>query len=87
MLGYWRFSGAWKRVTFSGMENQPDRKSLLDAYRVPGFRARSRVDGIGGDPPVFARVHKGEVLLDPRTILEGEEDTLVKAVVEALQAK
>jgi hypothetical protein len=53
MLGYWRFSGAWKRVTFSGMENQPDRKSLLDAYRVPGFRARSRVDGIGGDPPVF----------------------------------
>jgi hypothetical protein len=51
MLGYWRFSGAWKRVTFSGMENQPDRKSLLDAYRVPGFRARARV--AGGDLPVF----------------------------------
>jgi len=45
MLDYLRFSGVWKCVTFSGMENQPDRKSLLDAYRVPGFRARSRVDG------------------------------------------
>lgn len=51
MLGYLRFSEAWKRVTFSGMENQPDRKSLLDAYRVPGFRARARV--AGGDLRVF----------------------------------
>jgi hypothetical protein len=35
------------------MENQPDKKSLLYAYRLPGFRTRARVDGIGGDPPVF----------------------------------
>jgi hypothetical protein len=35
------------------MGKQPDQKSLLDAYRVPGFRARARVDGIGGDLPVF----------------------------------
>jgi hypothetical protein len=33
------------------MEKQPDKKSLLDAYRVPGFRARARV--AGGDLPVF----------------------------------
>jgi L-seryl-tRNA(Ser) seleniumtransferase len=35
-------------------------------------------------PPVFARVHKGQVLLDPRTVLDGEEQTLVEAAVEAL---
>ncbi len=37
-----------------------------------------------GTPPVFARVHKGDLLLDPRTLLDGEEETLVRAVVEAL---
>jgi L-seryl-tRNA(Ser) seleniumtransferase len=35
------------------------------------------------EPPVFARVKKGQVLLDPRTLLEGEEPTLVAAIVEA----
>jgi L-seryl-tRNA(Ser) seleniumtransferase len=38
-----------------------------------------------GTPPVFARVHKGDLLLDPRTLLDGEEETLVRAVVEALR--
>jgi L-seryl-tRNA(Ser) seleniumtransferase len=38
-----------------------------------------------GTPPVFARVHKGELLFDPRTLLDGEEETLVRAVVEALR--
>ena len=36
-------------------------------------------------PPVFVRVHKGQVLADPRTLLEGEEDVLVDAVVRALR--
>ena len=36
------------------------------------------------DPPVFGRVKKGQVLLDPRTLLDGEEDALVRAVVAAL---
>ena len=36
-------------------------------------------------PPVFARVHKGQVLVDPRTLLEGEEQVLVEAFVQALQ--
>ena len=36
-------------------------------------------------PPVFARIHKGQVLLDPRTVLDGEEQALVEAVVEALR--
>jgi L-seryl-tRNA(Ser) seleniumtransferase len=37
-----------------------------------------------GSPPVFTRVHKGQVLLDPRTLLEGEEPLLLEAVVQAL---
>jgi L-seryl-tRNA(Ser) seleniumtransferase len=40
-----------------------------------------------GSPPVFARVHKGDLLLDPRTLLDGEEETLIRAVVEALQQR
>jgi L-seryl-tRNA(Ser) seleniumtransferase len=39
----------------------------------------------GGQLPVFARVHKGDVLFDPRTLLDGEEDELVGAVIQALQ--
>jgi L-seryl-tRNA(Ser) seleniumtransferase len=39
----------------------------------------------GGRPPVFARVHHGQVLVDPRTLLEGEEEMLVEAFVNALQ--
>jgi L-seryl-tRNA(Ser) seleniumtransferase len=35
-------------------------------------------------PPVFARIHKGQLLLDPRTLLPGEEESLVEALVEAL---
>jgi len=35
-------------------------------------------------PPVFTRIHKGRMLLDPRTLLDGEEQVLVKAVVETL---
>jgi L-seryl-tRNA(Ser) seleniumtransferase len=36
-------------------------------------------------PPVIARVHKGRVLVDPRTLLEGEEGPLVAAFVESLK--
>ena len=35
-------------------------------------------------PPVFVRVHKGQVLLDPRTLLEGEESIVVESLVTAL---
>jgi L-seryl-tRNA(Ser) seleniumtransferase len=35
-------------------------------------------------PPVFVRIHKGQVLLDPRTLLDGEEPAVVDAVVAAL---
>jgi len=36
------------------------------------------------DPPVFARVGQGRVLADPRTLLDGEESTLVAAFCRAL---
>ncbi len=36
------------------------------------------------EPPVFARVHHDRVLLDPRTLLEGEENVLIEACVAAL---
>jgi len=35
------------------MDQQPDKKTLLDAYRVPGYRARARVDGYEHEPPAF----------------------------------
>jgi L-seryl-tRNA(Ser) seleniumtransferase len=36
-------------------------------------------------PPVFTRVHKGQVLVDPRTLLEGEEELVVRAFVEGMR--
>ncbi|MBL7140639.1 MAG: L-seryl-tRNA(Sec) selenium transferase [Planctomycetes bacterium] len=37
-----------------------------------------------GEPPVFARIQNDRVLLDPRTLQDGEEDVLIEAVVRAL---
>jgi len=36
-------------------------------------------------PPVFARIRKDRVLVDPRTLLDGEEEIVIKAMVEALK--
>jgi L-seryl-tRNA(Ser) seleniumtransferase len=38
-------------------------------------------------PPVFARVHDGRVLVDPRTLLDGEEETLIAAFGAVLETK
>jgi L-seryl-tRNA(Ser) seleniumtransferase len=38
----------------------------------------------GNEPPVFARVAQGQVLADPRTLLEGEEAVVVAAFCRAL---
>jgi len=40
-----------------------------------------------GTPSVFARIHEDRVLLDPRTLQDGEEQRLVDAVADALAAK
>ncbi|MHC4788679.1 MAG: L-seryl-tRNA(Sec) selenium transferase [Planctomycetota bacterium] len=36
------------------------------------------------EPPLFTRIQQGRVLADPRTLLPGEEGTLLEALVEAL---
>jgi L-seryl-tRNA(Ser) seleniumtransferase len=38
------------------------------------------------EPPVFARIHGDQVLLDPRTLREGDEEVLVAAMAAALAA-
>lgn len=38
-------------------------------------------------PAVFARLQKGCLLVDPRTVLPGEEEPLVQAIVQALNAE
>ena len=35
-------------------------------------------------PPVFTRVNKGQVLVDPRTLLDGDEEILIDALVCSL---
>jgi L-seryl-tRNA(Ser) seleniumtransferase len=39
-----------------------------------------------GSPPIFSRIRGGQVLLDPRTLLEGEADVVVQATIEVLAA-
>jgi len=36
---------------------------------------------------VFARIQNGQVLIDPRTLIDGDEDVLVKALIEILGKK
>jgi L-seryl-tRNA(Ser) seleniumtransferase len=33
-----------------------------------------------GDPPIMARVHEGDVVLDMRTLLEGDDDSIVESL-------
>jgi L-seryl-tRNA(Ser) seleniumtransferase len=47
-----------------------------------GVAARLR----GSDPPVVARIESGRVLLDPRTVLPGEDEAVLAAVRGALLA-
>jgi L-seryl-tRNA(Ser) seleniumtransferase len=37
-----------------------------------------------GDPPVLGRIHEGRLLLDARTVLPGEDEALIDAVVAAM---
>jgi len=40
-----------------------------------------------GEPPVFTRLQQGRVLIDPRTLQEGEETMVVEALARALAAE
>jgi len=48
------FSGDLKSVTFIGMKKTDELKSLLDEYRVPGFKTMARVKQDEKDPTAFA---------------------------------
>jgi L-seryl-tRNA(Ser) seleniumtransferase len=39
-----------------------------------------------GDPPVIARIHDGQVLLDPRTVADAQIDAAAAAARRAVQA-
>jgi L-seryl-tRNA(Ser) seleniumtransferase len=55
--------------------------TTLLALKLPRSRANAVLDALRGQPvPVIARVHDGRVVLDPRTVLDGEDDALLAAV-------
>ncbi len=39
-----------------------------------------------GEPPVIARIEKDACCLDPRTVLKGEDETLIDAVEAAVRS-
>jgi L-seryl-tRNA(Ser) seleniumtransferase len=55
--------------------------TTLLALKLPKSRAGAVLDALRAQPiPVIARVHDGRVVLDPRTVLDGEDDALLAAV-------
>jgi L-seryl-tRNA(Ser) seleniumtransferase len=65
-------------------QDLPTRLVAVQAENVPEGEIARRLRR--HDPPVFARVGQGRVLVDPRTLLDGEEAVLVAAVCSALSA-
>ncbi|NLE39215.1 MAG: L-seryl-tRNA(Sec) selenium transferase [Pirellulaceae bacterium] len=63
-------------------QNLPTRLVALAPREVSldelGLRLR------GGRPPVFARLHKDQILFDPRTLLDGDEPRLIQAIIKTL---
>ena len=48
---------------------------------LEGFTAEGLASALRrGEPPVFCRIHEDTVLLDPRTLLEGDLEALVESV-------
>jgi L-seryl-tRNA(Ser) seleniumtransferase len=56
--------------------------TVLLALRGPASRLAAALRR--GEPPVIARIEKDECMLDPRTVLRGEDETLVDAVEAAV---
>jgi len=65
-------------------QDLPTRLVAVEAERVTPDALARRLRR--HDPPVFARIHKEQLLIDPRTLLPGEEPTLVGALITALDA-
>ncbi len=76
-----------------------DEESQIGGGSTPGQNLKTKVVAVDpgpagadalivklrlGEPPVFARVQKGRVLLDPRTMQDGEDEEAVAALKSAL---
>jgi L-seryl-tRNA(Ser) seleniumtransferase len=71
----------------SGSLPEQDLPTRLVALEIEGIESgelarRLRLHA----PPVFARVHEGRVLVDPRTLLDGDEEILIGAFGACFQA-
>ena len=62
-------------------ESLPSAGLALDAVDADVLAARLRA----GEPPVVARIERGAVLLDARTVLPGEDEALVEAIAAAMR--
>ncbi|MCC7207401.1 MAG: L-seryl-tRNA(Sec) selenium transferase, partial [Anaerolineae bacterium] len=60
-------------------ETLPTALLALDPGDATGFAARLR----RADTPVIARIADGRVLLDPRTVLPGQDEALIEAALAA----
>jgi L-seryl-tRNA(Ser) seleniumtransferase len=58
--------------------------TVLIALSGPASRLAAALRG--GEPPVIARIEKDACCLDPRTVLKGEDETLIDAVEVAFKA-
>jgi L-seryl-tRNA(Ser) seleniumtransferase len=61
-------------------ETLPTRVLALSVPRPQDFLARMR----DTTPPVIARVEKNRVLLDPRTVMESEDEDLLRILKQVL---
>jgi L-seryl-tRNA(Ser) seleniumtransferase len=63
-------------------ETLPTRALALMVPKPQAYLARLRA----AEPPVIARVEEGRVLLDPRTVMENEDEDLIAAVKASLES-
>jgi L-seryl-tRNA(Ser) seleniumtransferase len=64
-----------------------DLPSFALALEVPGMSAdRLTVALRQSDPPIFARIHEGELLLDVRTLLAGDEAVIAESLARLARA-
>lgn len=75
-----RTRGAVGGGTFPGVELDSWAVQLTPSIGPDAFAARLR----GGDPPVIGRIVDDVFLLDLRTVLPGQEDDLVRRLVECM---
>ena len=65
-------------------QNLPTRLVAVRSDRLKPDEIAARLRR--GTPPVFTRIRKKRVLVDPRTLLEGEEEVVIRALVEVLRS-